>query len=421
MSQKEWKRVQVIEEMESCVLTRRDGARLLGLSRRQLRRLMRRYTEEGAVGLRHGNLGRAPPNKTSDEVRRMIVELRNGLYAGFNDHHFTEKLVEKCGLKVSRQTVQRILRAAGVAATRKRRARKYRRRRERRLQPGLLLLWDGSDHDWLEGRGPKLTLMGAIDDATSQLLFGAHFVEEECTVGYLRVLRDLVRHHGVPWEIYMDKHGTLRRNDGYWTMEEELAGRRFPTQVGKALEDLGITATYANSPQAKGRVERLWETLQDRLCSELRLVNACTLEQANRVLRRVRAEHNRRFAKAPGDARPAWRQLPKGVDLEVVCSVRQRLKVRNDNVIRYEGLVIDLPPRGNGTGRAGEIVDLRHLLSGTIRVYSEHGKLIKSLRHTLPTRAPKRRHREEMLLSNRPHGNRKQTLKEILTKYRNAA
>src|SRR2546428_14013768 len=137
-----------------------------------------------------------------------------------------------------------------------------------------MLLWDGSRHDWLEGRGPWLCLIAAMDDATGELLPGGHFVDQECAAGYFRVLRAVVTAHGVPWSIYMDQHGALQRNDDHWTAAEELRGKQDPTQVGQALEALAIAAIYALSPQAKGRVERLWGTLQDRLVSELRLAGA---------------------------------------------------------------------------------------------------------------------------------------------------
>ena len=224
MSEGQWKRWDAVARLTVGKLTVGEAARVLGLSVRQVRRIRRRVAEGGRAGLQHGNRGRVPVNK---------------------------------------------LRAAGVGAVRGRRPPKHRRRRDRKAQAGLMLLWDGSRHDWLEGRGPWLCLVAAIDDATGELLPGAHFVEQECAAGYLRVLRDVVATHGVPWSIYMDQHGALKRNDDHWTLAEELRGAQDPTQVGQALQALGIEAIYALSPQAKGRVERLWGTLQDRLVSEL--------------------------------------------------------------------------------------------------------------------------------------------------------
>jgi hypothetical protein len=174
-----------------------------------------------------------------------------------------------------------------------------------------MIIWDGSSHAWLEERGPQLCLQGAVDDATGQLLAGAHFEVQECAAGYLRVLAAIVGAHGVPWSAYMDQHSSLKRNDDYWTLEEELSGQREPTQVERALQSLGVEVIYALSPQAKGRVERLWGTLQDRLVSELRLAGARTAEQANAVLERFRADFNRRFAVAPSVAQSACARLPE--------------------------------------------------------------------------------------------------------------
>src|SRR6478735_4701805 len=181
---------------------------------------------------------KSSPSKTVLRRSRRCLLRRRGKYDGFNDQHFTEKLVEVEGLEVTRETVRRILRSAGVVSPRKRRPPKHRSRRERKAQAGQMILWDGSDHDWLEGRGPRLCLMGAIDDATGEMLPGAHFTEQESTVGYLRVLRDILREKGIPHTVYGDRHSSLRRNDKHWTLEEELAGKQEPTQAGRVLSNL---------------------------------------------------------------------------------------------------------------------------------------------------------------------------------------
>ena len=232
-----------------------------------------------------------------------------------------------------------------------------------------MLLWDGSRHDWLEGRGPWLCLVAAIDDATGELLPGGHFVEQECAAAYLTVLHAVVAAHGVPWSIYMDQHGALRRNDDHWTLAEELRGQQDPTQVGHALQALNVEAIYALSPQAKGRVERLWGTLQDRLRSELRLAKAKTVAEANAVLTRYRPVHNRRFAIAPTDATPAWRPVRRGVDLDRVCSFRYEAGGLNDHTIRLAGMVLDVPPGPRGRSYRGKRVEVRQLLDRSWRVY----------------------------------------------------
>jgi len=232
-----------------------------------------------------------------------------------------------------------------------------------------MILWDGSRHAWLEDRGPLLCLMGAIDDATGDVLSGAHFVEQECAAGYLRVLKAIAGDKGLPFSAYMDRHGSLKRNDAHWTLEEELRGTQDPTQVGRALQALEIEVIYALSPQAKGRVERMWGTLQDRLVSELRLAGAKTAADATAVLERYRADHNRRFAISPADAPPAWRAVRRGTDLERICSFHYEATVLNDNTVRLAGLVIDIPPGPRQRSYAGVRIELRQYLDGSWRVY----------------------------------------------------
>jgi hypothetical protein len=238
-----------------------------------------------------------------------------------------------------------------------------------------MILWDGSRHDWLEGRGPRLCLMGAIDDATGELLPGAHFVEQECSAGYLRVLRDIVFFRGVPLSAYMDRHGTLKRNDKNWTHEEQLAGRQEPTQVKRALDDLRVQVIYALSPQAKGRVERLWGTLQDRLVSELRLAGATGVLSANRVLDQYRPEHNARFAIPPQISHPAWRPCPPDYTADEICAFQYIRVVQNNNTVRIGKQIIDIPKNPRRSSFARVTVVVRHLLDGGYRVYWE-GELI---------------------------------------------
>ena len=229
--------------------------------------------------------------------------------------------------------------------------------------------WDGSQHDWLESRGPILCLMGAVDDATSELLRGAHFLLQESAAGYLTVLKEIAKEKGLPWSIYEDRHSSLKRNDAHWTLEEELKGEQDPTQVGRALRELGIEEIFALSPQAKGRVERQWGTLQDRLTSELRLAKAKTIEEANAVLERVRPQLNRRFAKPAQDPTPAWRKVHAGTDLDRICSLRYEATVGNDNAVRIGGRVFDIPPGPKRRSYAKAKVEVCQLLDGSWRIY----------------------------------------------------
>jgi hypothetical protein len=369
MSSRQWKRWDAVEGVRVGLMTNAEAALALGLSARQMRRVRAQVGKLGAKGVVHGNCGRAPVHRVAEQVRAGVVELRLDKYVDFNDQHFTEKLSEEEGFVLSRPTVRRILRAAWIRSVRQRRAPRHRRRRTRKAQAGMMLLWDGSSHAWLEERGPQLCLMGALDDATGELLEGAHFVAHECSAGYLRVLLEVAHTKGLPWSIYMDHHGSLFRNDEHWSEQERQRGKQEPTQVGRALEALDIEPIAALSPQAKGRIERLWRTLQDRLVSELRLAGARTMEEANAVLKRFIADYNRRFAVAAAVAQPAWRQVGESIDLNRVCSFGYQATVLKDNTVRLHGVVIDIAPGPQPRSYAHARVEVRQLLDGGWRVY----------------------------------------------------
>ncbi len=200
----------------------------------------------------HANRGRPSPRRLPARVRQAVVRLARSTYAGFNDHHLCEKLCEVEGFSLSRETLRRLLREAGLGSPRKRRAPAHRQRRLRSAREGELVQLDGSPHDWLEGRGPRLTALGLQDDATGKIL-AAQFFPSESAAGYLALLRQLLRNRGVPLAFYGDHSGIFVRNDDFWSVEEQLAGKRQPTQFGRALQQLGITFIAARSPQAKGR------------------------------------------------------------------------------------------------------------------------------------------------------------------------
>jgi hypothetical protein len=256
----------------------------------------------------------------------------------------------------------------------------------------MMVLADASREDWLEGRGPLLTLIGYQDDATGQVLAAGFQLEPEDTIGYLRQLRRMVEGAGVPLSLYRDRHSTFQRNDDHWTLDEELAGRQSPTQLGWVLEELGIEQIAALSPQAKGRIERLWRTFQDRLRSELRLAKASTLEEAQRVLAAFLPQYNRRFAVPAREAASDFRPLPKTVNRDRLFSLRYSRVVGKDHVIPFGEHRIQLPARGGKFGYAGARVELSHQLNGELHVWlgREH---LYSMRLPLgyrPGRAPRR-------------------------------
>jgi len=369
MSQKEFQRVKVIENAAGGRLSVREASRLLQLSERQVQRLKRRYRPDSVGWVQHGNRGRFMPWALSLPQKQLILSLARGKYAGFNDSHLCEKLHREENLAVSRETVRRLLRAAKLASPQKRRPRQYRSRRPPRPRFGMMALTDASRHDWLQGRAPQLTLIGFQDDATSQIL-AAHFqLEAENTLGYLRALRSMIATHGIPLSLYRDRHSIFQRNDAHWTLAEQLAGKQTPTQLGRALDQLGIQQIPAYSPQAKGRIERAWRTFQDRLVSKLRLAGATTLEHANAVLDRFCADYNQRFARPAAEATRDFRSLPRRFDLARCLSLRYQRVVSPDHTVTLGAHSIALPPLPGHRGYAGETVELSHQLDGTLRVY----------------------------------------------------
>ncbi len=369
LSQKELQKMRVIEKAVDGRLSGSEAACLLQCSERQVQRLKHRYQPNSVAWVQHGNRGRTMPWQLNPEVRAQVLELAQGKYVGFNDSHLHQKLMECEQLILSRETVRRILRGSNLASPQKRRPRPYRARRPRRPRRGMMAQADASCHDWLEGRGPRLTLLGFQDDATSEIL-AAHFqLEAENTVGYFCCLEMMITTHGVPLSLYRDRHGIFQRNDAYWTREEELLGKQFSTHMGRALEELGIQQITAHSPQAKGRIERTWRTFQDRLISELRLAKTCTLAEAQIVLARFCADFNRRFAVPASQSTSDFRRLPRSFDLARCLSFRYQRTVANDHTISFAGDSIQLPATPSQRSYAKSTVELSHRLDGTLHIY----------------------------------------------------
>ncbi|HEY59338.1 MAG TPA: ISNCY family transposase [Anaerolineae bacterium] len=290
MTIKEIKRVEVMILVETGKITGSQAATMMGTSLRQTRRIIKKYREGGAVNLAHGNRGKPSPNRLDPTLTSTIKQLLKEKYTDYNTLHLTEILAERHALRVSASSLTRIRQEAGYPTLHHKKSRKYYTRRERKPMQGEMLQADGSIHDWLEGRGPKLTLIAYIDDATNKVY--ATFREQEDAAGYLEVLQEICLTEGIPQSIYMDKRLTSRKRV---SLVEQLAGKEPKSQFERVLEELGIELIPAHSPQAKGRIERLFETLQDRLVKALREASADSLEKANGVLKRFLHNYNQRF------------------------------------------------------------------------------------------------------------------------------
>ncbi len=378
MSSEEQRRAWVLGRVEAGEMRVAEAAGLLGLSVRSIHRLRAVVAEEGPAGLVHGNRGRASPRRVSDATRRRILELVDGRYGGVNDSHLADLLAEREGIVISRQALQRLLRGEGRPAKRRRRAPKHRSRRDRMPREGQLLQTDGSRHDWLGDRGPRLTLVAMIDDATGRVT-GATFREQEDSAGYLEVLGQTLRRHGVPGAIYHDRHSIFEPPlKSPLTLEEQLVDTRTPTQLGRTFGELGIGSIAARSPQAKGRVERLWGTLQDRLVAELAIAGIDDLVGANAYLERYLDRHDERFVIPAVDPRPAWRRMRTGQVIERICCLKYRRTVTRDGTVRAGATILQLPPKANGRSRAGQKVELHLRLDGSLVVWDGRRELVST-------------------------------------------
>lgn len=372
---KELKRMHVIHEINAGRMTAKAAGDLLGLSVRQVRRLIKKQREGGDEALAHGNRGRASPRRLPTGMRERIVELAQGKYRDYNDCHFQEELAELPEpIHISRSTLRTIRRAEGVPSPRKRRAPRHRSRRERKPQAGMLLQTDGSRHDWLEGRGPWLSLLAYIDDATGEVPW-AGFREEEDAAGYLLGLRVICLTHGIPGAIYADQH-TIFQSPREATLEQELAGEQPRSQLGRLLDELGIELIAAGSAQAKGRIERLWDTFQDRLVKVLREADAENAEQANLVLESFLPKFNDRFRVAPAQPGSAYLPWPADYLSEQFFCFKHTRMVTNDNTIAFDGHRLQIPPGPRRRSYAKTRVDVWQHLDGRLEVRYQGESLV---------------------------------------------
>jgi len=309
MTKKELVRVHVIKSLIEDKMTSRDAAEVLSLSERQIKRLKAGVKKEGEVFVIHKNRGRKPKHTIPGEIREEIVFLARNKYKGVNYTHLSELLREQEGITISQSSVSRILKAKGIKSPRKHRPPKPHRTRERKPQEGLLLQMDASPYEWIPGI--KCSLHGAIDDAKGNIT-GLYFCENECLNGYFEVKRQTILEYGLPISVYVDRHTIFKApSNARLTIYDELEGKAFAyTQFSRAMQELSVGIIYAYSPQAKGRIERLWGTLQDRLTLELRLAGIKSIKEANAFLPGFIKRFNAHFAVVPREPQSAYRPLP---------------------------------------------------------------------------------------------------------------
>lgn len=371
LNKEQQKRAKVLSSLSAGGMSKTDAEVLLGLSRRQVNRTLKAYRDEGISSVVHGNTGRPPVNKTDEDLCRKIGELTGsaGKYKGFNTCHLCDMLGDYEDIHIGRSTLSRLL---SPEVSKKGAVPVKRKRRVRSGAEGMMLQVDGSPHDWLEGRGPRMTLMGAVDDATSHIVY-LHFRPTEDAAGYLEMLREITQSFGIPASIYHDRH-TILVSPKEATVEEELAGLRPMSQVGRIMDELGIESIAAHSPQAKGRVERLWGVLQDRLVSEMRAAGISSAEEANAFLPGFIERFNRRFSVEPADPTPAWVEAGD-IDADYYFSMRESRVVRSDHTVSWLGRTLQIKREPRSVSLAGKKVSVHTTPGGEIVIYDGKTRL----------------------------------------------
>lgn len=367
MSLKENSRLLIMASVDRGETQVKEAARLLNISTRQVRRLLKALRTQGAQGLAHGNRGREPVNALSAELRSQILRLLCTDYADFNNQHVASMLARRDHIIVSRMTISRIRQQIGLPSPVRRRPARAHHRRERMLQAGVLVQIDGSQHAWFEQRSAPCCLLAAVDDATGMLL-AAVFCQQESLFGYLDLMRQVVQHYGIPAAVYSDRHTIHVSPKHTLSVEQQLQGLNTQTHLGRCLSLLGISQVLAWSPEAKGRIERLNETLQDRLVKELRLAGISQIAGANQFLPGFICDHNSEFGVSAVQPEPAFRPMPPSFNWDYVFSIRETRIVQSDNTVCFQGLSLQIPQSPTARSYAKARVEVCSMPDGRLSI-----------------------------------------------------
>jgi transposase len=359
MSREEARRLHIIHQALSKKISQTEAALLIDLSDRQIRRMIKRIRKEGDEGICHRSRGTTSNHRIPKKIKEKTLKLFREQYKDFNLVHATEKLFEVHGITINDETLRLWLNEAEIPY-KKRKVKKHRQRRERRAHFGELVQIDGSHHEWFEGRGPICVFMGYIDDATNTV--HGRFYDYEGTMPAMDSMKRYIKRYGIPQSVYLDKHTTYKS----WaepTIEEQLNDQRPMSHFEKSLDELEIEVIHANSPQAKGRVERLFKTLQDRLVREMRIAGIKSVAEANEFLSTYLPKHNRKFKKQAASEADLHRTAPHSRELDRILSIREERIVRNDFTIAHNGMLYQIEQ----VTRAKKIT-MEERLDGTLHI-----------------------------------------------------
>ena len=333
LSTRDFERLRIISKVMDKDMIQMEASTILGISDRQIRHLIVKIREKGNKGIAHGNRGRESPKKMSKAQEERIAEIVKEEYPDFRPTLASEKLRESHGIRVGREKLRQIMIAEGLWKVRKRPQRYVHQWRERKAYLGEMVQMDGSHHDWLENRGPRLVLMGYIDDATNR--FFGHFYDYEGIYPAMDSLERYIRLNGLPVSLYLDKHSTYKTTRQPDT-EELLRGERARTQFERAVKELGIRVIHAHSPQAKGRVERVFGTLQDRLVKEMRLKGISEKEPANKFLKGYLPRFNEQFMRTARGEGDLHRSVPKEINLREILCIKGNRTINDGCIIKWK-------------------------------------------------------------------------------------
>ena len=358
---KELRNLYVIRKVLDKEISRVRAVEILSLSSRQIRRILKRVRLEGDKGVIHRSRGRPSNRRISDEIREKVTQLYRSEYGDFGPTLAAEKLEERHRVKVNEETLRLWLIESGDWKKRRKR-RGHRRWRERKHHFGEMVQMDGSHHDWFEGRGAWCVLMGYIDDATGKV-FG-RFYDYEGTIPAMDSFQGYVKKHGLPMAVYLDRHTTYK-SPAKASIEEELDNQRPLSQFERALKELGVEVIHATSAPAKGRVERLFGTLQDRLVKEMRLRGIRTIQEGNTFLRQYLPVYNRRFSVPPQERSNLHRPLPLGINLDSILCIQTERTLRNDFTVAHNSKLYQIEDRTHATR-----VRVHEQMDGSIKMFS---------------------------------------------------
>jgi transposase len=329
---KELKKLHIVRKFIEKQIKQTEASKVLGISTRQVRRIAARLKAEGDSSIAHRLRGKKSNNATSESVRQKVVTLYKKNYWDFGPTLASEKLSQVDGIKVSKETLRSWLISEGLL-TKRRKPRYHRKWRERKPHFGQMVQMDGSEHDWFEDRGGRATLMGYIDDATNTVF--ARFYSYEGVIPAMDSFIRYIDRYGLPASIYFDRHTTYK-SSGKPTIEDQLLAKVPLSQFARALDEMGVRFIYAYSPQAKGRIERLFGTFQDRVIKEMRLAGVCNIVEGNNFLDYYLPIFNNRFSIPPAEESNMHGPVPKDIDLKSIFSIREERILRNDFTISYK-------------------------------------------------------------------------------------